>query len=200
MELGTGIFLASLVMGFVFLFHTTKDRWNWKKIMKIIGVLVLLGVCALFLSTPITKWFKTAAFFQPKLTALTELNGLKLGSNVKDAKFLFGNPDKTGTWDGGVKWWRWVSTPRYGKSMLIAFIDEDSISRIRYTTNDPYDCFLTVCRGYDIKRIQDKLGRFDSYTEGADGTMRWYAYKEFNTDFIVERGKVVGFEIGRFTR
>jgi hypothetical protein len=121
-ELGTGIFLASLVIGIVFLFHTTKDRWSWK------------------------------------------------------------------------------NTPNWDESMLIAFNNKSSIARIRFSTNDATDCFHTVCGGDSLKEIRDKLGPFDSYTEGADGTMRWYKYKKLNTDFIVMRSKVKGFEIGRHTK
>jgi hypothetical protein len=34
MTLGTGIFLASLVLGSILLFGLTKDRWNWAKILR----------------------------------------------------------------------------------------------------------------------------------------------------------------------
>ena len=33
MSLGLGIFLSSLFLGIIFLFVSTKDRWNWKKIL-----------------------------------------------------------------------------------------------------------------------------------------------------------------------
>jgi len=35
MSLGLGIFLSSLFLGIIFLFVSTKDRWNWKKILLI---------------------------------------------------------------------------------------------------------------------------------------------------------------------
>ena len=40
MTLGTGIFLAAIVMSLTALFIATKDRWNWKKIL-----LWPLGIC-----------------------------------------------------------------------------------------------------------------------------------------------------------
>src|SRR2546429_3184585 len=45
MTVGTGIFLASLVLGIILLFSITKDRWNWAKGFKRLG-LVSLGLVA----------------------------------------------------------------------------------------------------------------------------------------------------------
>ena len=32
MDIGTGIFLGSVIIGAALLFHATKDRWRWKRI------------------------------------------------------------------------------------------------------------------------------------------------------------------------
>ena len=45
MEIGTGIFLAAVILGFVGLFAVTKERWNWKQIVgSVSGVLALAAV------------------------------------------------------------------------------------------------------------------------------------------------------------
>jgi len=38
MTVGTGIFLASLVLGVIALFAITKDRWNWAKIIRSLAI------------------------------------------------------------------------------------------------------------------------------------------------------------------
>ena len=50
MNLGTGIFLSTLVMAVIVLYGITKDRWNWRRFVKraafvCMGV-VLLGAVA----------------------------------------------------------------------------------------------------------------------------------------------------------
>lgn len=44
MTIGTAIFLASLLFGTILLFAITKDRWNWVKITKRLGLALLAGV------------------------------------------------------------------------------------------------------------------------------------------------------------
>lgn len=50
MTLGEGLFSSAVFLGLIFLYHSTKDRWNWKKGAKRFGYLVLglivLGVGA----------------------------------------------------------------------------------------------------------------------------------------------------------
>jgi len=74
MELGTGIFLASIVLGLVYLYGQTKDRWSWgfnadqlKKIkerfkslmniiMNIIIIIVLAGVATMLGKIAFDAW------------------------------------------------------------------------------------------------------------------------------------------------
>jgi len=44
MTLGLGIFLSSLFLGVIYLFVVTKDRWNWKKILFVWPLIVILVV------------------------------------------------------------------------------------------------------------------------------------------------------------
>jgi len=47
MSTGTGIFLSGLIIGLVMLYGQTKDRWNWKNILKYL-TFVILGLVFLF--------------------------------------------------------------------------------------------------------------------------------------------------------
>lgn len=46
MDIGTGIFLSSLVIGFVLLYNANRDRWNWKKVS--IGIFVVVALLGVF--------------------------------------------------------------------------------------------------------------------------------------------------------
>jgi hypothetical protein len=48
MTIGTGIFLASIVLGAVGLFGITKDRWNWPRLLKrvVLGSICLIAIVA----------------------------------------------------------------------------------------------------------------------------------------------------------
>ncbi len=53
MTLGTGIFLSAAFLGLIFLYHSTKDRWNWTKGAKrlgflAVGLVVLGGAAGLY--------------------------------------------------------------------------------------------------------------------------------------------------------
>ena len=70
MELGTGIFLASIVLGLVYLYGQTKDRWSWgfnadqlkkikerfKSLMNIIIIIVLAGVAIVLGKIAFDAW------------------------------------------------------------------------------------------------------------------------------------------------
>ena len=47
MSTGTGIFLSGLIIGLVMLYGQTKDRWDWKNILKYL-LFVILGLVFLF--------------------------------------------------------------------------------------------------------------------------------------------------------
>ncbi len=71
MELGTGIFLASIVLGLVYLYGQTKDRWSWgfnadqlkkikerfKSLMNIIIIIVLAGVAIVLGKIAFDAWW-----------------------------------------------------------------------------------------------------------------------------------------------
>jgi len=46
MELGTGIFLSSLVLAAVILYGITKDRWRWRSIIRGIAIIFFGPNCA----------------------------------------------------------------------------------------------------------------------------------------------------------
>ena len=89
MDTGTGLFCGLVILGIIYLYTQTKDRWNWKKIVfSIIGILLLL--IGIFLAslwwpkqlTPIAETDK------PKL--ITSYDGISLGDTLADVEFKKG--------------------------------------------------------------------------------------------------------------
>lgn len=88
MTVGTGIFLASVVLGGVVLFIATKDRWNWKKIILWpLGVLLVLGVLGGGGTYLYLEWPLWGAQVQ------TTYWGISLGDSGGDVRFQKGKPE-----------------------------------------------------------------------------------------------------------
>jgi len=114
MNLGLAIFLSSLILGLIWLYVNTKDRWNWKLIWKralkyslilILLLVVTTGVIQLVKyiqsknSEPLTdaqiryrieKRFRDTEDFIP--TKVTRFWDVSLGAEKKDVIWNRGNP------------------------------------------------------------------------------------------------------------
>ena len=89
MDTGTGLFCGLVILGIIYLYTQTKDRWNWKKIVfSIIGIfLLLLGIFWLSLWLP-KQLTTTPAVDKPKL--ITSYDGISLGDTLADVEFKKG--------------------------------------------------------------------------------------------------------------
>lgn len=86
MEIGTGFFLAAIILGTVWLYVATRDRWNWKKLLlwPLAAVLVLsaIGGAGIY----VKDWFED----RPRQELA--LWGIRLGASPADVKFAKGIP------------------------------------------------------------------------------------------------------------
>src|SRR5437762_2426291 len=89
MSVGTGIFLAAVILSAVYLYGITRDRWRWGKIIRrgVVGVgcaavLVGVGVAA------VTGYGWIAARPKPQ----TEYAEIRLGMSMADVKYARGYP------------------------------------------------------------------------------------------------------------
>jgi hypothetical protein len=89
MDLGTGIFLSTLVMAVVALYGITKDRWNWRRFAKRAALaclgLVLVGIVAgggmyLYSLIPVA------------VSRQTEYAGVRLGMSQDEVRYIKGLP------------------------------------------------------------------------------------------------------------
>lgn len=87
MELGTGIFLSAILLGLVWLYTATKDRWNWKKLtlwpMGILFGLAMVGGGGLY----VNDWIENRPYKE------TGFWGIQLGASPADVKFIKGKPN-----------------------------------------------------------------------------------------------------------
>lgn len=89
MDTGTGLFCGLVILGIIYLYTQTKDRWNWKKIVfSIIGIfLLLLGIFLASLWWP-KQLTPIAETDKPKL--ITSYDGISLGDTLADVEFKKG--------------------------------------------------------------------------------------------------------------
>ena len=88
MTIGSSIFFGSLMVAMAILYVATKDRWNWKKVIKralLIPVAVLLIIGALI-------WIYSE--IQDRPTKQREFQGIKLGDSKENVLFKKGATPK----------------------------------------------------------------------------------------------------------
>jgi hypothetical protein len=101
MSIGTGIFLGALSIATVLLYAATKDRWQWRKIVRrfgfgFVGLLVLL----LFAGISTYVWYKFP------LPRQTQYAALGLGISPDEVLYRKGPPNEVyGEWTGPNEGW-----------------------------------------------------------------------------------------------
>jgi len=196
MNLGLAIFLSSLILGFIFLFHSTKDRCNWKKIMKTI-VISLLSLIIIF-SFYYYFFLHSNNFYFQKPSQVTLFWSIKLGSTADDLKFIKGVPEKV---DSINSVWLYEYRKYYGKDEYykIKFYKNIVTSILYFGGKDksynPPHLFGRNFSGYNLQSIKDYLGEPTSVSSSRDGLKRIFSFDTFNVIFFMEEDKVFGYGI-----
>ena len=201
MNLGLAIFLSSLFLGLIFLFHSTKDRWNWKKIIKyfsaILFSLILLFSAYYYFFSPTTK-----ISYQKPYKA-TELWNIKLDEFKKDVIFSKGYPDQI---DSAKSIWyykrkHYLSSKEYYiyEQYEITF-NKDKVTAVVYffTERDyffPPDLLGRTFNGYNLQSIKDYLGEQSNFSTSQDGLSRVYFFNKYNSLFYLRENRVFGYGI-----
>ena len=201
MSLGLGIFLSSLVLGLVFLFLGTKDRWNWTKL-----ILWPIGICAglaiafgtyIYISENIRD-HKASIPKPPK--PHYSLSGFDLDMLKSEVKYLNGKPDKVikdkNTW---IYHGRAVNTD---PSQRITFHD-DKICIIRYLPILRFGRDFAVSAvdiygpttGVTSESIIKRYGEPYKITISEDGLKRNYRYDKYNLNFTLRKNRVIYYDV-----
>ena len=95
-ETGVALFWGLALVAIVILYHSTKDRWNWKKIMK--RFLLIPAFC---IGAGLLVWLYQAAGekIRNMPTKQVEFDGVKLGELRQDVLFNKGAPPIQKPWE-----------------------------------------------------------------------------------------------------
>jgi hypothetical protein len=201
MNLGLAIFLSSIILGLIFLFNSTKDRWNWKRIFMYSGIilfsLILLSSIYYFFFFPSIN----SSYQKPYKS--TELWEIKLGDSPKDVIFLKGYPDELDSLNS-IWYYKHKHYTAYNKYYIYEqyelIFNKDKVSSILYLFDErdyyfPPNLFGRTFNGYKIKGIKDYLGEPTNFTSLKDGLTRVYFYSNYDALFYLKENKVFGYGI-----
>jgi hypothetical protein len=189
MDLGLAILLSTVIISLILLFNFTKDRWNWKKILLILGISILTIALALGI------WYFNITHVDYQCPGtITIFWDISLGSSKDDVKFLKGEPSKI---DGGN--WEY-NTGVYEYEMYRVNIYDNKVSSIIYFCGGyyPYTADKLCGRmfiGYNLQSLKDFFGEPTDVNSHKDGIARIYSFKKYQVLFYLKENRVFGYGI-----
>ena len=192
MNLGLAIFLSSMILGLIFLFHSTKDRWNWKKIIKVTSYVLI----SLVIISSIYYFFflhSNSVIYKGPSKA-TSFWDIKLGNSKEDVVFLRGYPDET---DSLKSIWFYIKK-YYGRNneyYKIVFNDNKVTSVVYYGKYWSPNLLGRNFVNYPLQSLKDYLGEPSYVSSSPDGLKRVYSFNSFNVVFYMQENKVFGYGI-----
>ena len=212
-------------MGVIFLYHTTKDRWDWTKGLKRFGF-VAVGLIVIGAGTFTYFIFERdikAAFSKPSLTSATpawkkapivrtKLWDIELGDSKEDVLFLKGKPKEgfeevpegfelvpNNTKPNGVVepvGSFWTYIGEDKENWSIFFDKDGKVTEV-LLYNGKYESSRLhgIRTTFSYKRVERKLGPPDKIEKSEDKTLRTYFYNKLYTKFVMAEGKVVALGI-----
>jgi len=90
MGIGLGIFGGICVLGIIYLYTQTKDRWNWRKISKRLFVGLGLFFLALFLFIGgLFAYFSIQDYYKAQPKVISSYKGVSIGDKLSDVSFKY---------------------------------------------------------------------------------------------------------------
>jgi len=198
MTLGTGIFLSAALLGLIILFNATKDRWDWKRIMKwvVITAVAVPGIGLGLLWADNVGLFEKSYWERP--SKQTVMWGIELGTDKDDVLFLKGKPERSYPSEGeGVV----ISSLLY-PNYWVDIDDEDKVNTIVYRGKSyGHNGFFGIKKGTTLETLIDILGEpdFIANSDKKDEHWRRYEYYGLNLLFVLEQGEVESYGIRNFS-
>jgi len=201
MTTGTAIFFGAVMVAIAILYSTTKDRWNWKKIIKRAGF-IPLGLVVLW--ALLALYFTISSKIENRPKKQTELKDVKLGSSKQDIIFLKGKPNLTT--EDLVKEFERRKLPISDKEKIRDFIsyenlditfEQDKATFITSTCKRDYDYSSVngIECGDNISNIEKKLGKTNLVECSKDFLTRIYSFPKYQTAYILTQNSVTGFVV-----
>ncbi|EJM94758.1 hypothetical protein [Pseudomonas sp. GM67] len=191
MSVGTGIFLSALLLSAVILFAVTKDRWNWKRILKWGLLLPTTLALSLGVGLYIYDWQSDRPVPQ------ASFNNIPITATPADVKFLKGAP----TYKEGDDQWLYNDNYEQEVSKPATYIVKFKDSQIRYimylsgesSRYHPY--LLGFSEGSSYEGVQTKLGIPSHTSQSYDELNRIISYDKLNVFFSFREGSVYAYGI-----
>lgn len=191
MSTGLGIFLGSMFISIAILYSSTKDRWNWKKIVKWFSSLLIITL----LGVGMTFYFLIRKE-DPGLNIerITELSNVKLNAPFEDARYSFGEPTQIDTCNSDkcdtiVSWEK-------EKETIDVYLFENKIQEIRVFKTEYGEIprvfgINEYSSEYDIERAIGKgEWRKTNHTD-----WRKLSYDSLNVQWYFKNGNIKGISI-----
>jgi hypothetical protein len=174
MELGTGIFLSSLVLSIVLLYGFTKDRVRWGRFFKYAGIALAVLIIPIFS----TFWILEA--WRQRRQPLAEISGISLGDRDQDLLFRIGEPEYTCRSTDGKNVKRIFRQDESGRALFV-ISDADKIVQRLQIKGDRFDRAKNarVTEWDDETSLIEKWGTPDEMFTSGD-FLRHYVYKRYN--------------------
>ena len=189
MTLGTGVFLAAIVMSLTALFIATKDRWNWKKIVLWPLGLLILGACIIGGMLAYENWRSNSKVVWDKPTVHDELWGIALGTKPEDVLFKKGKPTTKGE-D------QWLFAPEFSDDWYQLIFENGAVAVIAfYGKNFSAEKLDGIGRWDSTEEVTKLYGEPTRVATREDGAHRVYCYDAYHVFFSLKENKVVAYGI-----
>jgi len=183
MTIGTGIFLSSVVLSLVIIFISTKDRWNWKRIILwptiVLLILAVLGGIGAYVYSNISKRPHIADSFWD----------ISLNKKMADIKFLKGEPTRIDK-DNWFYEFKESNVADSDYTYGVAFRGDKIRSVLYFGPSSFYDPQLQDIKLNDpVEKIESKFGKPSHVSISKDQLMRMYSYSNYHVCFLLGQGK-----------
>ena len=177
MTVGTGIFLAAIVISVTALFIATKDRWNWKKVL-----LWPLGICV---AGGLAMWgyieYQKRFPEKPKPTIHNSFWDIPLGATPDDVLFKKGKP----TEKNSETWTYSADEDKY----LILF-KESRVRLIIQFGDSAYPEIGGVRVASSTATVTSTFGEPEYVFSDEEGAVRTYCYPTYQVVFRLSKDMV----------
>ena len=189
MNLGLSIFLSSIILGIIFLYIATKDRWDWKKLSRLnwkkIVIKSVIIILAIYLISGLAIFIGYKISNAPK--KMNEFLGISLKDTKDDILFLKGKPSEI------TEYGNWIYKVSTNIEYKIWFKDEKIHFIECYNGND------VDIQGIGLHsptyEITDKFGLPSDKYFSKDKLNRLYLFLKFHVFFHLGKNKVLSFGI-----
>jgi hypothetical protein len=192
MTLGTSIVIAAVLLSVVILFAVTKDRWNWKRIIRW-AVFLPLGL-AVIAAVGVYVYLRIEERPKPQ----NEFFGIQLRAMAADVKFAKGEPSAKK--EDEDRWIYYVGSSSAGREagQYHVKFKNGRVRFVLYRAASPeisYPYLLGFTIGSSYQQVQEKLGSPSHTSTSSDDLARIFSYDRLNTFFSFSQSEVVAFGI-----